>query len=799
MMTLQQFQQQLNENQWEAVSYQDGPSLVIAGAGSGKTRVLTYKIAYLIAQGVPPWNILSLTFTNKAAQEMNERIEQLVGNDCTRRLWSGTFHSVFSRILHQESACIGFSSRFTIYDSADSRSLIKTLVREMELDDKVYRASTVQNRISEAKNLLLLPEDYAADDAFRRRDAADGIPRVAELYSRYAARLRQSDAMDFDDLLLQTYLLLARHDDVRRRYTERFCYILVDEYQDTNLAQHRIVGLLTSPESRICVVGDDAQSIYSFRGANIDNILHFTSAYPSARVIKLERNYRSTQTIVDAASSLIARNREQIRKQVYSLGEKGEPIHVFENTSDKDEACKTAAELRRLHRRGLEWSEAAILYRTNAQSRVFEETFRSEAIPYRIYGGLSFYQRKEIKDLIAYFRLISNPSDEEAFRRIINYPKRGIGETTVQRIAACAREQEVPLWDVLCRPADFGCDIKGAAVSKLQTFRSLIETLSEGLDTRPGSALALDIIERSGIGREITQDKSPENLSRVENINELIAAIRDFERDRLEEEGRTLVPLTEYLAQVSLLTDADQKADDEPRVTLMTVHAAKGLEFDTVFVVGLEDDLFPAPTARFYPREMEEERRLFYVALTRAKTRLYLSSAQMRWRYGQMEYKSESPFVREIDEQYVRRETSDRTRGGAWPQSERFAPFSRFGDGFPDSGGRLQGAAAASPGRMSFSLRRDRDAVASEAVSRPAQSRPSFPPSGFRRVAPALPAAVGEEGGDLAVGDRIEHDRFGRGRVTAVEGAGESAKATVEFDNAGTKRLLLRFAKFRRL
>ena len=792
MMTPEQFRQQLNESQWEAVSYQDGPSLVIAGAGSGKTRVLTYKIAYLIAQGLPPHNILSLTFTNKAAKEMNERIEQLVGRDCTRHLWSGTFHSMFSRILHQESAYLGFSPRFTIYDSDASRSLIKTLVREMELDDKVYRPATVQSRISEAKNLLCLPADYAADAAFQRRDAADGLPRVAEIYARYFARCRQAEVMDFDDILLYTFLLLSHHDDVRRRYMERFRYILVDEYQDTNLAQHRIVGLLTSPESRICVVGDDAQSIYSFRGANIDNILHFTSAYPSARVIKLERNYRSTQTIVDAASSLIARNREQIRKQVYSLGDKGEPIRVFENTSDKDEAAKTAAELRRLHRRGLAWSEAAILYRTNAQSRVFEEAFRAEAIPYRIYGGLSFYQRKEIKDLIAYFRLISNPGDEEAFRRVINYPKRGIGDTTVQRIAAAAREHEVALWDVLCRPAAFGCDVKGAAAAKLQAFRQLIETLAEGLDTQPGSALALDIVERSGIGREITQDKSPENLARVENVNELIAAIKDYERERLEEEGRTLVPLTEYIAQVSLLTDADQKADDEPRVALMTVHAAKGLEFDTVFVVGLEDDLFPAPTARFYPREMEEERRLFYVALTRAKTRLYLSSAQMRWRYGQMEYKSESPFVREIDAKYLLRETPSRTGSGAWPSAERFGPSARFG-GLRWADEPRSPSADAAFGRDTSALR-------------PAQRSSTAVPSGFRRVRSASAQSVGASSrassasvGALSAGDRIEHDRFGRGRVTATEGTGDDAKVVVEFDNAGTKRLLLRFAKFRRL
>ncbi|MBQ5880791.1 MAG: UvrD-helicase domain-containing protein, partial [Bacteroidaceae bacterium] len=591
---MQDLQNYLDKAQLEAVTYCEGPTLILAGAGSGKTRVLTYKIAYLLQQGVMPWNVLVLTFTNKAAREMNHRIAEIVGAEATRNLWSGTFHSIFSRILRRECEHLGYKPDFTIYDTSDSRSLIKTLVKEMQLDDKVYKASVVQNRISEAKNLLILPEQYAADASLYKRDSINNIPKVRDIYAAYRKRCHKANAMDFDDLLLNTYLLFRQQPEVCEHYRQRFQYILVDEYQDTNSAQHAIIRQLTRPDSSICVVGDDAQRIYGFRGANIDNILQFTAQYPTAKLIKLERNYRSTQNIVNAANCIIRGNANQIEKTIYSEKEVGEKLRVFETHSDKDEAEKVAGEIRRLVRReGVDYEDIALLYRTNAQSRVFEETFRNHSIPYRIWGGLSFYQRKEIKDVISYLRLLGNPDDEEAFKRVINTPARGIGNTTLSKITMAASELGVSPWQVLCSPERFGVALGKAALVRLDGFKALIVSGMEMAATESAYEVARHMVKASGIWADISVDHSPENLSRQENVQELLNSIKSYEEDVRETEGREQVPLTEFLSQVSLLTDADERDDGTPKVTLMTVHAAKGLEYDTVFVTGLEEDLFP--------------------------------------------------------------------------------------------------------------------------------------------------------------------------------------------------------------
>ena len=612
--------EELNESQRAAVLYGDGPSLVIAGAGSGKTRVLTYKIAYLLENGYNPWNILALTFTNKAAREMKERIARQVGEQRARYLWMGTFHSVFSRILRAEASHIGFTSQFTIYDSADSKSLLRSIIKEMGLDEKTYKLGSVQARISNAKNHLVSPSGYAANKEAYEADAAAKMPAIRDIYSRYWERCRQAGAMDFDDLLVYTYILFRDFPEVLARYREQFRYVLVDEYQDTNYAQHSIVLQLTKENQRVCVVGDDAQSIYSFRGADIDNILYFTKIYPDTKVFKLEQNYRSTQTIVRAANSLIEKNERQIPKEVFSEKERGEAIGVFQAYSDVEEGdivTNKIAQLRREHDYG--YSDFAILYRTNAQSRVFEEALRKRSMPYKIYGGLSFYQRKEIKDIIAYFRLVVNPNDEEAFKRIINYPARGIGDTTVGKIIKAATDNNVSLWTVLCEPITYGLTINKNTHTKLQGFRELIEQFMTEVAEKNAYEIGTAIIRQSGIINDVCQDNSPENLSRKENIEELVNGMNDFCAMR-QEEGNTNVSLIDFLSEVSLLTDQDSdKEGDGEKVTLMTVHSAKGLEFRNVFVVGLEENLFPSGMAGDSPRAMEEERRLFYVAITRAE------------------------------------------------------------------------------------------------------------------------------------------------------------------------------------
>lgn len=776
--------EELNEGQRNAVLYNDGPSLVIAGAGSGKTRVLTYKIAYLLENGYQPWNILALTFTNKAAREMKERIARQVGPERARHLWMGTFHSMFLRILHVEAGHIGFTSQFTIYDTADSKSLIRSIIKEMGLDEKVYKPGMVQARISNAKNHLVSPAGYANNKEAYEGDRAAKVPALRDIYQRYWERCRQADAMDFDDLLFYTFLLFRDHPEVLARYQDQFRYILVDEYQDTNFAQHSIVLQLAKNHQHVCVVGDDAQSIYSFRGADIDNILYFTKVYPDTKVFKLEQNYRSTQTIVRAANSLIEKNQWQIRKEVFSEKEKGEAIGVYQAYSDVEEGdivVNKIAELRREKRYA--YSDFAILYRTNAQSRIFEEAMRKRSMPYRIYGGLSFYQRKEIKDVIAYFRLIVNPNDEEAFKRIINYPARGIGDTTVGKIIAAATGHNVSLWTVLCEPLAYGLNFNKGTVGKLQAFRELISAFITDAAEKNAYEIGADIIRQSGIINDVCQDNSPENLSRKENIEELVNGMNDFCAQR-QEEGNPNVLLGDFLSEVSLLTDQDSDKDgDDEKITLMTVHSAKGLEFKNVFVVGMEENLFPSGMVGDSPRALEEERRLFYVAITRAEEHCFLSYAKTRFRYGKMEFGSPSRFLKDIDVRFLR---LPQDAGMFRRVEEEAAAFRRENArGFaPDREDAPYG------GKERVSVRPKQQIIA-----------PTVPRN-LKRVAPSANTAstspsAGGSANRVQQGQLIEHERFGLGEVLKVEGEGDNAKATIRFKNAGDKQLLLRFARFK--
>ena len=776
--------EELNEGQRNAVLYNDGPSLVIAGAGSGKTRVLTYKIAYLLENGYQPWNILALTFTNKAAREMKERIARQVGPERARHLWMGTFHSMFLRILHVEAGHIGFTSQFTIYDTADSKSLIRSIIKEMGLDEKVYKPGMVQARISNAKNHLVSPAGYANNKEAYEGDRAAKVPALRDIYQRYWERCRQADAMDFDDLLFYTFLLFRDHPEVLARYQDQFRYILVDEYQDTNFAQHSIVLQLAKNHQHVCVVGDDAQSIYSFRGADIDNILYFTKVYPDTKVFKLEQNYRSTQTIVRAANSLIEKNQWQIRKEVFSEKEKGEAIGVYQAYSDVEEGdivVNKIAELRREKRYA--YSDFAILYRTNAQSRIFEEAMRKRSMPYRIYGGLSFYQRKEIKDVIAYFRLIVNPNDEEAFKRIINYPARGIGDTTVGKIIAAATGHNVSLWTVLCEPLAYGLNFNKGTVGKLQAFRELISAFITDAAEKNAYEIGADIIRQSGIINDVCQDSSPENLSRKENIEELVNGMSDFCAQR-QEEGNPNVLLGDFLSEVSLLTDQDSDKDgDDEKITLMTVHSAKGLEFKNVFVVGMEENLFPSSMVGDSPRALEEERRLFYVAITRAEEHCFLSYAKTRFRYGKMEFGSPSRFLKDIDIRFLRLPQD----AGMFRRVEEEATVFRRENarGFaPDKEDAPYG------GKERVSVRPKQQIIA-----------PTVPRN-LKRVAPSANTAstspsAGGSANRVQQGQLIEHERFGLGEVLKVEGEGDNAKATIRFKNAGDKQLLLRFARFK--
>ena len=795
----------LNESQRLAVEYCDGPSLVIAGAGSGKTRVLTYKIAWLLEQGMKPWNILALTFTNKAAREMKERIGRLVGQERASRLYMGTFHSIFSHILRVEAEHLGYNGNFTIYDETDSRSLLKAVIKEMGLDEKAYKPATVHNRISMAKNHLIMAHEYGQRRELVERDINTKMPAISQIFLNYQNRCKQSNAMDFDDLLTLTYTLFNEHEDIRRKYAERFQFVLVDEYQDTNSVQQRIVLQLTKDHQHVCVVGDDAQSIYGFRGANIDNILDFQQMFQGTKLFKLEQNYRSTQRIVQAANSLIKKNERQIPKDVYSRNDEGERVILKEAYSDREEASIVCNEIKRLMRKeNSDYNDFAILYRTNAQSRAFEDEMLKQGISYRVYGGLSFYQRKEIKDIIAYFRMVVNPNDEEAFKRIVNYPTRGIGATTVTKIAACANACGVSLWTVVSNPALFSLDVNKGTLTKLDAFRSLIEGFIKRFEADDAYQLGHDIITESGISKDLYGDNSPEAVARQENLEEFLAGLQDFVESRKEEGRLDEITLRDYLQEVSLLTDLDSDGNEEERrkVTLMTVHSAKGLEFPTVFVVGLEENIFPSPLSTNSKRELEEERRLLYVAITRAEKHCYLTYAKSRWRYGHMEFSSPSRFLRDIDSSLIADDSgaAEQTRRSSYGSGSRFEN-TLFGDGR-----RFQNS---NPVASQFRA----DPKPREAVHREEPPRDPFSPSfkrtlaasggNLRRISsvvnhtPASASRPSAAPSGLQEGQTIEHERFGIGTVVKLEGTGENQKATVQFRNSGTKQLLLKFARFK--
>lgn len=846
----------LNEAQRAAVEYIDGPSLVIAGAGSGKTRVLTYKIAYLLSQGMKPWSIMALTFTNKAAREMKERIGKLVGNDLAQHLYMGTFHSIFSRILRAEAEHIGFNNNFTIYDESDSRSLIKAIVKEMGLDDKKYKPAAVHAKISMAKNNLMSAAAYDSDAAIFEQNKRAQMPEVGKIFVTYVQRCKQANAMDFDDLLTLTYQLFREHEDIRHKYAARFDYVLVDEYQDTNHVQMSIVMQLCQEKQRVCAVGDDSQSIYSFRGANIDNILNYQRQFQGTRLFKLEQNYRSTQTIVEAANSLIKHNRNQIPKDVFSENAKGEKIQYKPAYSDKEEAAIVAKDVKRIRREdGCQYSDFAILYRTNAQSRSFEEEFRKQGIPYRIYGGLSFYQRKEIKDIIAYFRLVANPDDEEAIKRIINYPARGIGATTVLKIADCAHQNQVSFWEVIGAPERYELAVTKGTMNKLETFRLLISSFIERAQTTDVYELGDAIIKESGISQDIMSGKDADDLARQENLEEFLSGMSAFVEERREEGRFDELFLQDYLQDVALLTDADSDGDkDEPRVSLMTVHAAKGLEFPTVFVVGLEENIFPSPLSAASLRELEEERRLLYVAITRAEKHCILTNAKNRWRYGKMEFDNPSRFIDEIDGKLVdsqdeaggslfgsMSESRLGSRSGSmfgsradsmsdqpewaraqrsrrpWEDAEQPRYSSRYQNSKPVASqfvadpkpslfddepetSHTSGRSSVS-GRSSLSEGNFKSVRALNAAKRYMETHSSHPASrstgsSAASVSSSAASSAGSSSCGLQEGMKIEHQRFGRGTVLKIEGTGENTKATVEFVHSGTKQLLLKYAKF---
>ena len=820
----------LNEAQRAAVEYIDGPSLVIAGAGSGKTRVLTYKIAYLLSQGMKPWSIMALTFTNKAAREMKERIGKLVGNDLAQHLYMGTFHSIFSRILRAEAEHIGFNNNFTIYDESDSRSLIKAIVKEMGLDDKKYKPAAVHAKISMAKNNLMSAAAYESDAAIFEHNKRAQMPEVGKIFVAYVQRCKQANAMDFDDLLTLTYQLFREHEDIRHKYAARFDYVLVDEYQDTNHVQMSIVMQLCQEKQRVCAVGDDSQSIYSFRGANIDNILNYQRQFQGTRLFKLEQNYRSTQTIVEAANSLIKHNRNQIPKDVFSENAKGEKIQYKPAYSDKEEAAIVAKDVKRIRREnGCQYSDFAILYRTNAQSRSFEEEFRKQGIPYRIYGGLSFYQRKEIKDIIAYFRLVANPDDEEAIKRIINYPARGIGATTVLKIADCAHQNQVSFWEVIGAPERYGLAVNKGTMNKLETFRLLISSFIERAQTTDVYELGDAIIKESGISQDIMSGKDADDLARQENLEEFLSGMSAFVEERREEGRFDELFLQDYLQDVALLTDADSDGDkDEPRVSLMTVHAAKGLEFPTVFVVGLEENIFPSPLSAASLRELEEERRLLYVAITRAEKHCILTNAKNRWRYGKMEFDNPSRFIDEIDGKLI--DSQDEAGGSLfgsmsdqpewaraqrprrpWEDAEQPRYSSRYQNSKPVASQFVadpkpslfddEPETSHTSGRSSLSEGNFKSVRALNAAKRYMETHSSHPASrstgsSAASVSSSAASSAGSSSCGLQEGMKIEHQRFGRGTVLKIEGTGENTKATVEFVHSGTKQLLLKYAKF---
>lgn len=781
--------EKLNEQQRAAVTYTDGPELVIAGAGSGKTRVLTYKIVHLLKQGYAPHRIMALTFTNKAAREMRDRIVPLVGEATAAQLWMGTFHSIFARLLRINADKVGYRHDFTIYDDADSRSLVKQIVRDMGLDDKAYKPATVLAHISNAKNALFLPDDYERSKSLREADNSAKIPQVYAIYKAYWQRCRVAGAMDFDDLLVMTNLLLRDNPEVLQHYQEKFQYILVDEYQDTNFAQHLIVKQLSGHHNRMCVVGDDAQSIYSFRGANIANILQLQQQYPGLKTFKLERNYRSTQNIIGAANSLIEKNTQQIRKHIYSENAVGSKVSVVRCYSDYEEAYVVANNIVSLKaQQGCSWDDFAVLYRTNAQSRVLEQALSNGgrrndhgnvrmAIPYRIYGGMSFYQRKEIKDAVSYFRLTVNPDDDEALRRIINYPARGIGDKTVSKVQHCAMEHQVSMWQVLMHPGQYGLDVNKGTLKKLSGFRDLMTGIME-LAAQAANAydVAREIVERTKLLAVLMGDNTPENISRQENINELLTSVHDFVEEK-QESGDDDNQLVDYLAQAALATDQDTQSDDGSCVTLMTVHAAKGLEFRNVIIVGVEEDLFPAARSSQSLAGIEEERRLLYVAITRAQTTCTITYATSRYQNGQTKTCVESRFLHDIDPAYLR---SSQTSASNGEGGSRVNPVRNYHESLLE----------ASSGKPQFGKTTSKP-VASVSHVRPA---PPIPP----KQVPAGPVKGNfsrHTAGELQTGMAIAHNRFGRGTITNIDAAADP-KITVDFPSLGAKTLLLRFAQF---
>ena len=764
-----EFLNELNENQRKAVEYIDGASLVIAGAGSGKTRVLTYKIAYLLKKGLHPSAILALTFTNKAAREMKARIAGMVGEKTARYLWMGTFHSIFSRILRTEADSIGFTKNFSIYDSSDSASLIKSIVKELKLDEKVYKANVVHNRISSAKNSLISPEAYRNNTDLTKGDMYAKVPRFPEVYKIYCTRCKQADAMDFDDLLLQTNVLFRDNPDLLDKYRNSFQYILVDEYQDTNFAQYMIVKKLSETHERICVVGDDAQSIYSFRGANIDNILQFKNAYTNTQTFKLEQNYRSTQTIVNAANSLIDKNVKQIKKTVFSEKETGSPIKLLTAFTDFEEGSLVAAEINALTSKNeFQYQQIAILYRTNAQSRLQEDALRKNGIPYRIYGGLSFYQRKEIKDVIAYCRLISNPNDEEALKRIINVPARGIGDTTLNKIFECARTHAVSAWEVLNDMLGYNLPVNAGAATKLANFRNMISVFADQVTTLSAYQLVTSIVKTAGIISETYADSTPESISRRENVEELLKAIHEYCEQREENQETSLLP--DFLSEVSLLTDQDTDKDgDSNKVTMMTIHAAKGLEFAVVFIVGVEEDLFPSSYSLDSEKSLEEERRLFYVALTRAETRCYISHARSRFRNGQSNFSNPSRFIKDIDSQYIDA-----------PNESVFQPkqsrFSNWDDDVEFERNRL-------------------NQTSNYSKPRPVPEPVYQQPKNLTRIKADTQIVQRMENAEFPVGSFVKHAIFGVGQIVETGIVNGNEKVDIDFGQKGTKSLLLKFAK----
>lgn len=751
----------LNDEQRKAVAHTDGAALVIASAGSGKTRVLTYRIAHLIAKGVAPHNILALTFTNKAASEMKERIATIVGDQHATGLWMGTFHSIFARILRYEAEVIGFNSSFTIYDTSDARNAVKLIIKSLQLDDSIYKPVAVYNRISAAKNNLITPTAYQNSSHIRMRDEAAKRPRTAEIYAMYAQKCRKANAMDFDDLLLYTNLLFKNHPEILSKYQQRFSHILVDEYQDTNMAQYMIVKKLSELHRNVFMVGDDAQSIYSFRGAKIENILNFKKDYGEAKLFKLERNYRSTQNIVNAANSVIARNKEQLQKKAYSMNAEGEKVKILKALTDNEEGFLVVKELfRQYHEGDATYADFAILYRTNVQSRILEEALRKRNIPYKIYGGLSFYQRKEIKDMLAYLRLIANPNDEEALRRVINYPRRGIGGTTLDKITSIGISEGKSMWEVLSTVNEYQEYFNLGTTKKLNDFARLLTNYRKQIATTSAFELAKDVALQTGILQEMRADKTPEGISRYDNVNELLNGIQEFSETAQEED--TEDNLASYLENVALLTDMDkEEADNKNHVSLMTVHAAKGLEFKNVFIVGLEEKLFPSDVGgELTEKNLEEERRLFYVALTRAKEHACLSFAVTRYRWGNVQQEPPSRFLFELDEQYLEEDLSQLTKRPVWGGQQKVATRGRF---------QKQSS--------NFSK--------------------TQPPRGLKRVVTATTPSdfKPDEASCFEAGMHVIHSRFGAGEILKIEGEGQNKKATVKFVNFGEKTLLLKFAK----